>query len=173
MSQRFYQTLPTPLGELTIVATQNAIVEAKFSSEEPINSHRSLTPLIEKATQQLREYFARERTEFNLPVEPTGTEFQLQVWNELLKIPYGKVINYGAQAKQLGKPNASRAVGAANGKNPIAVIIPCHRVIGANGSLTGYAGGLNIKRELLALENQNGLFATTQTQGSFPSAFFE
>lgn len=104
------------------------------------------------AERQLGEYFSGTRTVFNLPLEPRGTDFQKQVWQQLLKIPYGQHISYGEQARRLGRPKASRAVGAANGKNPIGIIIPCHRVIGASGSLTGFAGGIEMKRQLLALE---------------------
>jgi methylated-DNA-[protein]-cysteine S-methyltransferase len=105
-----------------------------------------------EVTRQLDGYFAGDRTEFDLPLHPTGTPFQLEVWEALTAIPYGEVRSYGQVAEQLGRPGASRAVGLANGRNPIAVIVPCHRVIGASGSLTGYGGGLHRKRLLLDLE---------------------
>ena len=105
-----------------------------------------------EAERQLREYLAGERKVFDLPLDPVGTSFQRQVWDALYEIPYGEVTSYGAIARQLGDVKLSRAVGAANGANPIAVILPCHRVIGADGSLTGYGGGLPLKRRLLELE---------------------
>jgi methylated-DNA-[protein]-cysteine S-methyltransferase len=103
--------------------------------------------------QQLNEYFAGERTEFDLPLEMVGTEFQKSVWQQLQKIPYGATTSYGTLALHLNNPTASRAIGSANGRNPISIIVPCHRVIGADGSLTGYAGGLKRKRYLLDLES--------------------
>lgn len=108
--------------------------------------------MIAQSRKQLDEYFAGTRTAFELPVEPTGTTFQCGVWRALQKIPYGTTINYGTLARRIGKPSASRAVGAANGRNPISIVIPCHRVIGANGDLTGYAGGMARKDALLRLE---------------------
>lgn len=104
------------------------------------------------ATRQLEEYFAGTRCDFDLELAPEGTPFQLAVWRELRNIPYGETISYGALARRIGNPAASRAVGLANGANPIAIIVPCHRVIGANGKLTGFGGGLDIKERLLALE---------------------
>ncbi|MGH8776992.1 MAG: methylated-DNA--[protein]-cysteine S-methyltransferase [Jiangellaceae bacterium] len=106
-----------------------------------------------EAQRQLNEYFAGERTAFDLPLHPSGTPFQQEVWQALLTIPYGEVRSYGEIAEQIGRPGASRAVGLANGRNPIAVIVPCHRVIGASGALTGYGGGLERKRLLLDLES--------------------
>ena len=104
--------------------------------------------------QQLREYFAGQRKTFDFPLAPKGTEFQLAVWNALLEIPYGATMTYAQLAHRIGRPNAFRAVGAANGANPIPVIIPCHRVIGSNGTLTGYGGGIERKQWLLALEGR-------------------
>lgn len=108
--------------------------------------------ILEKTEDQLKEYFSGKRSVFDIPLDPNGTNFQKQVWQQLLKIPYGQYITYGEQARRLGSPKSARAVGAANGKNPIGIIIPCHRVIGASGHLTGFAGGLKIKRQLLDLE---------------------
>lgn len=105
-----------------------------------------------RVIEQLTEYFAGSRRDFDLPLAPKGTEFQLACWNELQRIAYGDTISYSELARRIARPNAVRAVGAANGANPIPIIIPCHRVIGANGTLTGYGGGLHIKRALLALE---------------------
>jgi methylated-DNA-[protein]-cysteine S-methyltransferase len=107
-------------------------------------------------SRQLAEYFAGSRTSFEFPLRPAGGPFERRVWDELLSIPYGETASYGELARRLGAPGAARAVGAANGRNPIAIVVPCHRVIGSNGSLTGYAGGLECKRALLALEASAG-----------------
>jgi methylated-DNA-[protein]-cysteine S-methyltransferase len=112
-----------------------------------------------EAIRQLREYFAGRRNEFELPLAPEGTEFQRTVWNRLREIPYGETISYGELAKRVGNPKASRAVGAANGQNPIPIVIPCHRVIGSNGKLTGFGGGLPVKEALLALEAKQARLA--------------
>ena len=112
-------------------------------------------PIFEQARAQLLSYFAGQRTAFELPLRPKGTEFQHRVWAELERIPYGETLSYGALAAKLGNPNASRAVGLANGRNPISIIVPCHRVIGASGKLTGYGGGLERKAALLALESHS------------------
>ena len=108
-----------------------------------------------ETTRQLTEYCAGTRREFDVPLLPQGTEFQRKVWTELQNIPYGATLSYGALAQKVGSPNASRAVGLANGRNPISIIVPCHRVVGANGKLTGYGGGLPRKAALLALEEEN------------------
>jgi methylated-DNA-[protein]-cysteine S-methyltransferase len=110
------------------------------------------TPVLRAAAAQLAEYFAGKRRTFDLPLAPHGTPFQLAVWSALRAIPYGETRNYAELARAIGRPTASRAVGAANGKNPLGIIVPCHRVIGASGALTGYAGGLSAKRWLLELE---------------------
>ncbi|OUP77814.1 MULTISPECIES: methylated-DNA--[protein]-cysteine S-methyltransferase [unclassified Thomasclavelia] len=112
------------------------------------------TPLIQEAAKQLQEYFNKQRTSFTLPLAMEGSEFQLKVWNQLLKIPYGKTATYQNIAMAIGNKKASRAVGMANNKNRIMIVIPCHRVIGSNGSLTGYYGGLEMKQMLLDLEKQ-------------------
>jgi methylated-DNA-[protein]-cysteine S-methyltransferase len=126
----------------------NCKTKKDFTENTAVNE----TPLIKKTVQQLNEYFNKKRKIFDLPLSPNGTEFQQKVWNCLQKIPYGETCSYGELAKMIGNPKASRAVGMANNKNPIVIIIPCHRVIGADGSLTGYAGGLDIKKILLGLE---------------------
>lgn len=119
-------------------------------------------PLLRRARRQLEEYFASQRREFDLPLAPQGTAFQLAVWRALQEIPYGTTASYAEQAARIGKPEAVRAVGLANGRNPLPIVIPCHRVIGSDGSLTGYGGGLPIKKALLELEGvlvkQKGLF---------------
>ncbi len=154
----WHKKIKTPIGVLDLVANDKflLIVQMKNHSHdhtESLDLKNGEDHKILKATEkQLKEYFAGKRKTFDLPLEFKGTEFQKQVWAELSRIPYGKYITYGAQAFQLGRPKAVRAVGACNGKNPISIIVPCHRVIGASGSLTGYAGGLSTKKYLLKLE---------------------
>ena len=111
-----------------------------------------MVPVLTETARQLDEYFARKRTRFDLPLAPEGTAFQRQVWQALLEIPFGQTMSYGELARRIGQPAAVRAVGAANGHNPIAIVIPCHRVIGSTGRLVGFGGGLETKRFLLALE---------------------
>lgn len=157
-----YSYLETPIGTLLIAGDAEAIRVIRFPKNgkarkpEPVWIESANGPISE-AVRQLREYFAGQRTEFDLPVEPQGTAFQRAVWRRLQEIPYGETISYGQLAKRIGNPKASRAVGAANGANPIPIVIPCHRVIGANGTLTGFGGGLPIKEALLALEKNPGL----------------
>ena len=142
----------TPLGNITIQEKDNKISAVSFCDVE---GEMVETPLIKRAYTQLCEYFARKRRVFNLPLLLEGTEFQIKVWTALQKIEYGKTLSYRDVAEIIGSPRASRAVGNANNKNKIAIIIPCHRVIGSNGSLTGYAGGLSVKKFLLNLEKQD------------------
>lgn len=144
----YTKIIESEIGPLTIRGNDEAICEVHFGA---YGEERS-GPILEQAAQQLREYFAGERREFDLTLEPKGTDFQISVWKALLAVPYGETRSYGEIAAAIGNPKASRAVGMANNKNPIAIIIPCHRIVGANGSLTGYAGGLDTKRTLLALE---------------------
>jgi methylated-DNA-[protein]-cysteine S-methyltransferase len=139
----------SPVGPLTIrMNDDGALAEIRFGVAPAILPAQSASMVID----QLTEYFRGKRRVFDLPLAPRGTPFQLAVWNELQRIAFGDTISYSELARRIGKPNAVRAVGAANGANPIPIIIPCHRVIGANGTLTGYGGGLHIKRALLALE---------------------
>lgn len=128
------------------------IVDIRLRKILQADYEESPSPVIEEARKQLDEYFEGKRTTFDIPLLFAGTEFQKSVWHELLKIPYGKTISYGELAKRLGMPRAVRAVANANGANAISIITPCHRVIGSNHSLTGYAGGLNAKKKLLELE---------------------
>jgi methylated-DNA-[protein]-cysteine S-methyltransferase len=149
-----YSTLTTPIGELLLVADEDGALTAvhlpgRHGSTAGLERDDAL---LEPARRQLTEYFAGERRDFELPLRPEGAPFQLRVWDKLKAIPYGETVSYGEIARELGNPTASRAVGAANGRNPIAIIVPCHRVIGSTGSLTGYAGGLECKRALLDLE---------------------
>ena len=145
------RTIETPIGLLTLQADEAAVTAIRFGAD----GAQDASPLLDAAEAQLREYFAGARRTFDLPLAPHGTAFQQRVWAALRAIPYGETRTYGELAAAIDSPNASRAVGMANHRNPIPIIIPCHRVIGANGTLTGYAGGLEIKRRLLALEGIN------------------
>lgn len=145
----FYYTFVSNVGEITVTSDENYIKAVHFGRSE---YETKLTPLISEAVNQLREYFKGDRKIFTVPLKPDGTDFQQKVWKALTEIPYGQTTSYGEIAGKIGKPGGARAVGNANNKNPIAIMIPCHRVIGANGSLTGYAAGLNIKKQLLSLE---------------------
>ena len=149
MYQYSYDTV---IGEICIAEKDNCICNVSF---ETLNYTKKETPLIKKTYSQLKEYFAGKRKSFNIPISANGTEFQIKVWKELQKIPYGKTATYKEIAENIGNKNASRAVGMANNKNPIAIIIPCHRVIGTKGDLTGYAGGIKLKKYLLDLEKKN------------------
>ncbi|WBH15370.1 methylated-DNA--[protein]-cysteine S-methyltransferase [Sphingomonas radiodurans] len=152
--------IPSPTGDLTLVATDaglaailwddDARMQARYAPRVAAPDH----PVIAAATRQLNEYFAGTRTAFDVPLDPTGTEFQRAVWTTLLAIPYGETRSYRDIARAIGRPTATRAVGAANGRNPLPIIAPCHRVIGANGALTGFGGGLPNKQLLLALERR-------------------
>ncbi len=148
-----YSTYLSPVGRLIVAADGGGITDLRFG-QVPAGAVERTTPLLETAIRQLDEYFAGRRREFDLPLNPSGTEFQRRVWGELLKIPYGQTRTYGQIAAAAGNPRASRAVGMANNRNPIAVIVPCHRVVGADGTLTGYAGGLGNKETLLRLEEK-------------------
>ncbi|MBI2214330.1 MAG: methylated-DNA--[protein]-cysteine S-methyltransferase [Acidobacteria bacterium] len=150
-----YTTMKSPLGTILIARNDAGITAIQFESERrpsPPAEWNCDASALSDAVAQLREYFAGERRRFELPLAPGGTDFQRGVWSVLVEIPYGETRSYGEIAARIGAPSASRAVGAANGRNPIAIVIPCHRVIGTSGSLTGYAGGLEIKRALLELE---------------------
>ncbi len=154
-----HMRIDTPIGELTLVARDGSLAGLHFAGYDvPAESKEGSEPVLEVAAEQLREYFAGERTAFDLPLALDGTAFQQEAWRALADIPYGETVSYGEQAKRLGRPDAVRAVGAANGRNPIAIVLPCHRVIGADGSLTGFGGGLETKRRLLDLEQSPCLF---------------
>lgn len=149
--QLFHDTLETPIGELTIKADSSAVRTILF--DQPIAS-RNPNEVTRKCRQQLEEYFRGERTGFDLPLIFQGTEFQQQVWRALLHVPFARTASYGEQARRIERPKAVRAVGAANGQNKHTIVIPCHRVIGANGSLTGYGGGIERKKWLLEHERR-------------------
>jgi methylated-DNA-[protein]-cysteine S-methyltransferase len=144
-------TLPTPFGAIRLRASGGALRELAFV-DGPGDAESPSDPVLAEARAQLQAYFAGERTGFDLPLEPLGTPFDQRVWQLVAAIPHGHTATYGELAAQLGAPGAARAVGAANGRNPIAIVIPCHRVIGARGALTGYAYGVDRKAGLLALE---------------------
>ncbi len=149
----YYYSYSTPVGQLEIQADENAVTRIAYSSY-PNQAIYKETPLINKAFQQIEEYFARKRTTFDLPLNPEGTPFQKKVWTVLTTIPYGETWSYKQVAEAAGNPKACRAVGMANNRNPISIIVPCHRVIGANGKLVGYGGGLPAKEYLLNLEKE-------------------
>jgi methylated-DNA-[protein]-cysteine S-methyltransferase len=141
--------LPTPVGTLTLVGGDAGLRAVLFGAHGKADDRH---PVLDAAADQLREYFARERTAFELPLDLAGTPFQRRAWLALADIPYGTTRSYGQQARVLGHAGAARAVGAANGRNPLPVVLPCHRLVGSHGALTGYGGGLELKRALLGLE---------------------
>ena len=150
----------SPLGFVLIEGNEDGISKISVTSEETVLSER-IPPLLDDVVTQLNEYFEGNRTDFQFKMNPTGTDFQKKVWEELLKIPFGKTASYQEVTNNLGNPKAIRAVANANGKNPLWIVVPCHRVIGSDGSLTGYAGGLWRKKWLLDHENpvkQQSLF---------------
>lgn len=158
MAQVYCTTFESPVGPLLLVGDAKALRRVSFES-----SKRSATPqpdwkqnraAFAEVIRQLQAYFRGELKEFSLPLAMEGTDFQLRVWNELRAIPYGETISYAQLAGRIGNPKAVRAVGLANGSNPIPIIVPCHRVIGSDGSLTGFGGGLSTKKKLLELENK-------------------
>ena len=158
--------ITSPVGELMLTSDGEALTGVWFSPHDdlPLDDWvDERDDVLDDAVAQLESYFAGERTDFDLPLHPHGTDFQLRVWAALREIPYGQTISYGELARRVGNPSASRAVGLANGRNPISIVVPCHRVIGADGSLTGYGGGMERKRTLLDLERgaegQPALFA--------------
>lgn len=166
-----YTLMQSPIDEILIAAEGDAIVSLQMATHrqtdrviDPTWTRDDADAPLRRAAGQLAEYFAGERTTFDLPLAPVGTEFQRRVWDQLCAIPHGTTITYGELARRVGDVNASRAVGLANGRNPIAIVIPCHRVIGANGALTGFGGGVKRKRFLLehegSLARDTSLFAS-------------
>ncbi|MCL1932587.1 MAG: methylated-DNA--[protein]-cysteine S-methyltransferase [Candidatus Azobacteroides sp.] len=144
----------SPVGILEIKADDQAIAGLRLLKNPPDSRQTSSNPLIKETCVQLDEYFAGKRQTFDLPLSPQGTDFQQTVWKQLQEIPYGQTISYSQLAKAIRHPKACRAVGSANGKNPIAIIIPCHRVIASDGGLGGYAYGIDVKKRLLDLEKR-------------------
>ncbi len=168
MSELFGRKLVTPLGELQVVVTPVALQAILWPDHpeglvnirpEALDRNEAqpaeVSSLFDATETQLSEYLNGQRTIFDLPLDPKGTAFQLEVWEALQSIPYGETRSYGALSSAIGRPSAARAVGAAIGKNPLSVVVPCHRVIGASGSLVGFAGGLSAKAKLLELENSD------------------
>ncbi|MEO6749806.1 MAG: methylated-DNA--[protein]-cysteine S-methyltransferase [Casimicrobiaceae bacterium] len=153
------RTVDSPVGKLKLVATERGLAAILWENEDPdrvrldIVAEDDSHPILVETARQLDEYFTGSRTSFDLALDFAGTDFQCKVWQALLTIPFGETRSYGQIATQIGHPDAARAVGAANGKNPISIVTPCHRVIGSTGKLTGFAGGLAAKARLLALES--------------------
>ncbi|MCX8475312.1 MAG: methylated-DNA--[protein]-cysteine S-methyltransferase [Sphingomonas sp.] len=157
-----FKTIPSPVGALTLVASDAGLTAILWENDRPGRvklgdlEEAPDHPVLAEAERQLQGYFAGERERFDVPLDFRGTDFQKRVWAALLTIPFGETRSYGEIARQIGRPSASRAVGAANGRNPISIIAPCHRVIGTNGALTGFAGGLAAKEALLGMERRAG-----------------
>ena len=158
MSRIYYTTMESPVGSLRLVAEELGLRMVWFvrgrKEEKPDAEWKEDVAFFVEVIRQLNAYFAGELREFEIPLLMLGTEFQKRVWKALLTIPYGETMSYGELAKKIGEPKAVRAVGAANGQNPIPIIVPCHRVIGSDGSLTGFGGGLENKKKLLELESR-------------------
>ncbi|WP_271423621.1 methylated-DNA--[protein]-cysteine S-methyltransferase [Aequorivita sinensis] len=151
----------SPIGVIEIVGNSEGVSSILFKDDDSLAISENIPKELNDVVTQLQEYFEGKRSTFNVKIAPKGTDFQKRVWNELLNIPFGKTLNYQQIANKLGDPKVIRAAASANGKNPISIIIPCHRVIGSDGSLTGYAGGLHRKKWLLEHENpwqQQSLF---------------
>ena len=159
------KVIDSPVGALTLVATERCLAAILWENDDPRRVPlgevigRDEDPILLETERQLREYFAGRRTVFELPLDFRGTEFQRRVWQALLTIPYGETRSYSQVAVQIGCPAAVRAVGAANGRNPLSIIAPCHRVVGSNGKLTGFAGGLEAKAKLLSHERRESPLA--------------
>ena len=153
-----YKRMPSPVGTLTLVATDDGLAAILWEADRPrrvrlnLDAEESGHPMLVETKRQLEEYFAGRRKQFTLKLDPSGTPFQRTVWSALLTIPFGETRSYAQIARQIGKPTATRAVGGANGRNPISIVTPCHRVVGSTGALTGFAGGLDVKAQLLAFE---------------------
>ena len=149
----YQKIIKTPIGDICILEENNKIIGLTLDNEKYCYTEKN-TEILNETEKQLNEYFWGKRKKFNVPINPKGTEFQKQVWNELLKIPYGQTVTYKRIAQKIEKLNAARAVGMANHNNPIAIIVPCHRVVGSNSKLVGYAFGLERKQFLVDLENK-------------------
>jgi len=157
---RYYDTIQSPIGDLMLISDGKALTGLYMNNQKHA-ARRAMAirdkKMLNHPREQLQAYLAGELREFELPLAAEGTPFQQRVWRALCDIPYGETISYGELARRIGQPTAARAVGLANGQNPISIVVPCHRVIGANGSLTGYGGGLERKRWLLAHESKGSL----------------
>lgn len=157
----FYKTMPSPVGELKLVASDKGLAAILWENDDPKRvrlgplAENKNHPVLLETQRQLNDYFAGKLEKFSMQLDFAGTEFQKKVWQALLTIPFGETRSYAQIARQIGSPKTVRAVGAANGKNPISIIAPCHRVIGSNGKLTGFAGGLEAKACLLGIESKD------------------
>ena len=173
MTDICYTYHESPLGNTLLAADERGLRLISFAAgkrpERPESNWRKDAAPLKETIRQLRAYFAGELRDFHLPLSLIGTDFQLRVWQMLQTIPYGETTSYGQLARRLGNPNASRAVGLANGSNPIPIIVPCHRVIGSNGSLVGYGGGLPNKKALLALESRQRRLPVSEIKLSLTS----
>ncbi len=155
-----YSTLKTALGDVLLVANESKLIGLYFDGHDHVPETRKTWtlepkhPVLQEATRQLNEFFAGKRTEFSLPLHASGTEFQERVWREIARIPYGETISYSELARRAGNPKAVRAAGMNTGRNPLGILVPCHRVVGKNGAITGFAGGLSWKQHLLDLEKK-------------------
>jgi methylated-DNA-[protein]-cysteine S-methyltransferase len=166
MADTFFTLTPSPVGDLLLVRTGEGLTRIEFhggrTKDLPLHEWTETTTPFQDTISQLQLYFSGKLKKFNLPLAPQGTPFQQSAWQALLDIPYGETRSYGDVARVIGRPKAVRAVGAANGQNPISIVIPCHRVVGSNGHLTGFGGGLDVKQQLLTLEGslpQKKMFA--------------
>lgn len=151
----YYVSMQSPIGKLHLVSDGTSLLSIGLCGSKPALKFKNasqLNPVLKSAVDQLSEYFRGERVKFEIPLKPQGTDFQMKAWKTLSRIPYGKTISYREQAEKLGAKKAFRAVGSANGRNPLPIVIPCHRVVASNGTLGGYAGGLQMKARLLDLE---------------------
>lgn len=176
MAELYCRALDTPIGEILLAGSEKGVCRLCFPVELSgkwfiwFNRYFSSLPqkgsflLVDEAARQLEEYFALKRRAFDLPLDLRGTPFQVRVWQELLKIPYGSTVSYGEIARRVGNPRASRAVGAAVGRNPVPIVVPCHRVLGWTGALVGFGGGLTIKEQLLELERARMPFSHSWSQ---------
>jgi len=155
-----YKRIASPVGNLTLAATDDGLAAILWENDRPgrvplrAAAEENGHPVLVETERQLNEYFAGRRTRFDLKLDVSGTAFQRTVWNALLAIPFGETRSYAQIARQIGNPTAARAVGAANSRNPVSIVTPCHRVVGSSGALTGFAGGLDVKAHLLALESE-------------------
>jgi methylated-DNA-[protein]-cysteine S-methyltransferase len=156
-----YKIIPSPVGNLKLIADRDGLAAILWENDNPsrvrikADTEDNENPILVETEKQLNEYFEGKRETFSVPLHPIGTEFQNKVWEALTTIPFGETRSYSQIAEQVSSPRGVRAVGAANGKNPISIIVPCHRVIGASGELTGFAGGLDVKAQLLRLESSD------------------
>ncbi|WMD19515.1 methylated-DNA--[protein]-cysteine S-methyltransferase [Achromobacter seleniivolatilans] len=165
----FYRDMPTPLGQMRLVASPKGLRGAWFTDQDLLPSAESWTladanPILEQARRELDEWFAGQRRTFDVPLDPIGTTFQHKVWHALCALDFGKLVSYGDLARTVGSPKGAQAIGGAVGRNPIIIIIPCHRVIGADTSLTGFGGGLPRKQALLALEGNRYVSRTARAR---------